>query len=407
MTPPASAPRRLAVVVSHPIQYYAPWFAALSRCEALSVRVFYLWDFGVRAQPDPGFGIPVLWDVPLLQGYEHEFVSNASRRPGTHRFFGLRNPQLVDRLVAWRPDVVLLFGYAWYSPLRLLFSHRLAAVPILLRGDSHDIGRAASRRQRLMRALRRVVFGRLRGALAVGQANAAYLEAHGVPPQRIFRAPHFVDAQRFGPWVRQDGTAARWRREHGLEPDDLVVLFAGKFEPVKRPLDLLEAWRQAYRPRTADGRRPVLVFVGGGALEAAMREQAARQADGAVRFIAFQNQRAMPAAYGAADLLVLPSASETWGLCVNEAMRCGAAAIVSANVGCGPDLIEPGRTGWIFPAGDVAALAAVLREALSDPARLRRMGEAALERAGGYSMEAATAGLLAAMDAVCGERATS
>ena len=72
---------RLAIVTTHPIQYYAPWFRHLAAGGDLDLKVFYLWDFGVTDKVDPVFGQAVRWDVPLLEGYEHEFVPNRSRRP--------------------------------------------------------------------------------------------------------------------------------------------------------------------------------------------------------------------------------------------------------------------------------------------------------------------------------------
>ena len=56
-------------------------------------------DFGVSRQVDPGFGVPVQWDVPILEGYESEFVPNLSPWPGTERFVGLWNPSLIKRPV--------------------------------------------------------------------------------------------------------------------------------------------------------------------------------------------------------------------------------------------------------------------------------------------------------------------
>jgi hypothetical protein len=106
---------RLAIVLSHPVQYYSPWFRWLRRNTSLEFRVFYLWEFGVTPQRDPQFGTSFQWDVDLLAGYDSEFVPNTSRDPGTHHFNGLDNPALTARLAAWRPDAVLLFGYNWRS----------------------------------------------------------------------------------------------------------------------------------------------------------------------------------------------------------------------------------------------------------------------------------------------------
>jgi len=98
--------------------------------------------------------------------------------------------------------------------------------------------------------------------------------------------------------------------------------------------------------------------------------------------------------------MVLPSQSETWGLVVNEAMNLECPVIVTDHVGCGPDLVIPGRTGWIYPTGDVAALSRCLGEALSDPERLRAMGVAASQEVASFSFDGLSAGLRQALAAL-------
>ena len=174
------------------------------------------------------------------------------------------------------------------------------------------------------------------------------------------------------------------------------MLFAGKFETKKRPLDLLQAFAALRHPSA------VLVFIGAGALEHELKHQAASLGQGRVIFEGFQNQSAMPRTYALADLVVLPSygSGETWGLCINEAMNLAKPVIVSSHVGCGSDLVIPGQTGWTFPAGDVPALTAALTDALSDPERLKTMGLAARAHIDSHSYTAVTAGLCRALEAV-------
>ena len=105
----------------------------------------------------------------------------------------------------------------------------------------------------------------------------------------------------------------------------------------------------------------------------------------------------MPQTYAVADVFVLPSFSETWGLAVNEAMCMSRGAIVSDHVGCARDLVIPGKTGLTFPAGDVLALSQALRAAFQDPVRLKSWGDRAAEHIRSYSYEHATAGLLDAL----------
>jgi glycosyltransferase involved in cell wall biosynthesis len=100
-------------------------------------------------------------------------------------------------------------------------------------------------------------------------------------------------------------------------------------------------------------------------------------------------------------VLVLPSdGGETWGLVVNEAMACGLPAIVSDAVGCAPDLVEDGKTGFTFPLGDCSALA----ERLASMAKLKQAGHdfspVLAQKMRDYSLDAVVEGTLRALDAV-------
>lgn len=394
---------RVAVVLSHPVQYYSPWFRDVAARDGIDLRVFYLWDFGIREALDRDFGVRLRWDVPLLEGYASELVPNRAADPGTHHFAGLDNPDLVGALVGWRPDAIVLFGYAYRSHLRVLLSPRLRRVPMLLRGDSHELAPRRGVRSRMARFARRVLFTRFAAALAVGQANLRYLVASGIAPGRVFLAPHCVDNARFRADPQRVATeAAAFRARLGVPPLARVLLFVGKFEDKKRPLDLLDAFARVHASGQAGG--TVLLLVGDGQQRAQLEARVAHhRLDSAVFFAPFQNQSQMPAVYAAGHVLVLPSfgSGETWGLCVNEAMNLGVPAIVSSHVGCGPDLVADGQTGWVVPAGEPDALAATLAEVASLPdAVLSRMGQAARDRVAAYDPGAATEGLLAALRAL-------
>jgi glycosyltransferase involved in cell wall biosynthesis len=399
---------RLAVVVSHPIQYFSPWFAHLAKQPGIELRVFYLWDFGLERRKDRDFGMSLKWDIPLLDGYAYEFVENVNSDPGTHHFNGLNNPSLVARVAVWKPDVILLFGYAYVSHLRIMLSSTLRHIPIILRGDSHNLGRPTGLKATLSRLMRRTLFRRVAAFLAVGKANSAYFLEHARHPGQVFLAPHFVDNLRFQQWSDSHREQARaWRREIGIADDAVVFGFVGKFQDKKRPFDLLKA-TDRLSPAASSGAAsyPATLFAGAGAGLQALRDLAAARIGRDVFFVPFQNQSEMPRVYSAIDVLVLPSGyGETWGLCVNEAMNLGVPAIVSDLVGCGPDLIVPGKTGWTFRSGDIDDLRRALRAALARTQSERsEMAKAVRRHIGAYSVEAATDGLLAAMASVLRDR---
>ena len=381
--------RKLAVITTHPIQYYAPWFRHIAATGDLSLRVFYLWDFGVNSRLDPGFRQTIKWDIPLLAGYEYSFVRNTSRDPGTHRFRGIWNPSIVRHVKAYAPSAILMLGYNFATCIYLIL--RVRDIPLIFRGDSHRLVRRAGMREAIRRKLIGLVFRRFSAFLYVGSANYEYFRYHDVPEKKLFRAPHAVDNERFfSSVVDARVEASKWREELGIARGDLVILFAGKLEPDKRPLDLLSAFQSAELRDTS------LLFVGSGPLEEPLKAAAA--GDPRIYFAPFQNQSLMPRTYSAGDVFVLPSHSETWGLAVNEAMCMARPVIVSDRVGCARDLVVPYQNGLIFPAGNVAALASCLREALSDRKRLQAWGQQSHVSIQDYSYSQATEGLLQAMN---------
>lgn len=400
-------PPRLAIVCSHPVQYYAPWFRHLAQNLRAEIHVFYLWDNTRPDTPDtdPGFARPVRWDTDLLSGYAHTFVPNHSPHPGTSRFSGLHNPALPALLRAWHPSAVLLFGYGWRTHLALALAWR--DCPLILRGDSHDLGRAASPApRRLARNLvLRLLFTRFAAFACVGSATRRHYLARGVPPRRIHLVPHCVDNTAFATPAADSAPAAlAWRAELGVPAHHRLVLFLGKFVPKKRPDLLLRAFAQLAPPDTT------LALVGDGPLAPALRALAAGRPN--IVFAPFQNQSAVPRVLAAADLLVLPSQGpeETWGLVVNEAMAAGLPCLVSDHVGCREDLVLENQTGWSFPAGDQAALAAALARALAamgDPSRAAALRAAALARVQAYSYPRATAALQGVLDALAAPAASS
>ncbi len=130
----------LAIVASHPIQYYAPLFQRIAQESDLNIKVFYLWDFGITNQIDRGFQQSLKWDISLLDGYEFEFVSNTSKDKGTHHLFGLQNPTLTNQVLEFNPDAILLtVSYNYISIYRFLWQLRNHNIPIIFRGDSHRI----------------------------------------------------------------------------------------------------------------------------------------------------------------------------------------------------------------------------------------------------------------------------
>jgi glycosyltransferase involved in cell wall biosynthesis len=389
---PASR-KRICFVVSHPIQYIVPLYQRLARRDDIAIKVFFTWHAGGKAIEDRGFGQAVAWDIPLTDGYAFEQVANVASDPGTQKFFGLRNPMLLDRVMSWQPDVVHINGWAWLSHLQLLHALNKRGVPTLFFGDSHLLdGDTNGPRWWIKLAVLRRVYSWPTACLFAGSANRAYFEIFGVPPQRLYPCPHAIDVGRFAePAAQREEAAARWRSELGIAADRKVLLYAGKFEPKKRPTELMRAFARLPDPSL------MLLMVGAGELQGEIDAIAA--ADPArFRILPFQNQSRMPVVYRLGDIFVLPSAfGESWGLAVNEALACGRPVIVSDRVGCAPDTVDA-SCGRIFPWDDWGEFGNIVAAVFGDPGKLADMRRAASARACAFDVGVAETALVAAVD---------
>lgn len=351
--------KRLAIISSHPIQYNAPLFRLLHERNLVDVRVFYTWsqsESGVVF--DPGFGQSRSWDIPLLEGYPYEFVPNVAQQPGSHHFWGIQNPNLIERINSYKPDAVLVFGWSFRSHLAVMRYFK-GKIPVWFRGDSTLLDEPSGWHAKtwLRRLALRMVMRYVDVAFYVGESNKRYFLAHGLRESQLIYAPHAVDNNRFGdPQGEYQAEADHWRQQLGLRADRPSFLFAGKLEAKKNVLALVEAF--VGMPHVD------LILVGNGVLEDNVRQLASRCTN--VYLLPFQNQSKMPVVYRLANYFTLPSSGpgETWGLALNEAMACGRPVIASTKCGGALDLIQPGWNGFIT-SGRVADLQQIVQQCLS------------------------------------------
>ncbi|HEY6981127.1 glycosyltransferase family 4 protein [Reyranella sp.] len=372
---------RIGFLISHPIQYWTPILRELDKlCE---LTVYFAHRQTAEQQAHAGFGVPFEWDTDIMSGYRSEFLTNVSRRPSSDSFWGCNTPGIVEKIAQGRFDAFVVPGWALWSYWQAVFACRRNGVPIMVRGDSQLI----DERRGPLRAIKQIVFPSILrcfdGFLYVGERNREYLLHYGVAPRRLFFSPHCVDNDAF----RSGSEAARQSGGSTRQTRTARILFAGKLIPRKRPLDILRA-AKLLQDRGMD---LDITFAGSGQLGEELASFA-HSAGLSVKWRGFVNQSEMPAMYAAADVVVLPSQSDTWGLVVNEAMACGVPAVVSDIVGCGPDLVVPGLTGEIFPLGDIAALSRAIEAVLRAAPEGQRRDIAA--RIAAYSPAAAARGIL-------------
>jgi glycosyltransferase involved in cell wall biosynthesis len=387
---------RLAYFVSHPIQYQAPLLRQIAADSEIYLKVFFYSDFSLKEYKDKEFGQTIKWDIPLTEGYDHEFLECWGGKRKESFFKQPIAKNITQKLTAGNFDTVWVHGWGWLCSLQAILAADKLGIPILLRGDSNGLKEPMQPVKRLTKkAFLDWLFAKASGFLCIGSLNRQFYQSYGIDKHKLFDFPHAVDNDFFQDRARLTRTDRdELRRSLNLEPDRPIILYAAKLIEKKRPQDLLAA----YRSLSLNGKSepdPYLLFVGDGMLRSQLEAEVEATGWQSIRFLGFRNQSEMPKFYDLCDVFVLPSDFEPWGLAINEVMNAGKAVVVSDCVGCSPDLIADKHNGRIFPVGNVDALAESIEWAIS---HAREAGQSSLQRIQNWSFRENIVGLTKALN---------
>lgn len=384
----------LAICLSHPIQYKSPVFRLLANQPGIQLFVYYYSNRGVVQKSNQYHGVIPAWDVPLLDGYKYQFMRNlvneekwkiASIQP-------FINPGIIKRLIADQIDVVMLHSYQYPSDWLAFIFCKIKGKEVLFYGDMYPHGRMPWLRKILHYFVSAPMIKGADACLAIGSvARQVYLDEYDVPNDRVFLAPYAVDNQSFISAVNQcRPNRIRIKEELGIHEDLPVVLCVAAMQPVKRHPDLIQAMQKIKTPAR-------LVLVGHGPMLDEVTKLC-RSLLPDTLITGFVNQSDLPRYYAIADIFVLPSRSERFGLVVNEAMCAGLPIITSAGVAASRDLVYEGENGFSFPPGDTGLLAEKINSLLVAPELRVKFGKRSLEIISNWSPEHTHLGIKQALD---------
>ena len=342
---------RVALVTNIVPPYRVPVFRRLAETPGWRLRVFTsAWtEFDRSWSVDTGD-----LDVICVPG-----ISHVERGRTRHLPLGL--PLALCR---FRPDVVVSAELGVRSWLAWLYC-AVARVPFALwTYPSRAEARAV---EGLGLTLRRALLSQARAVIGMGTQAREVIAAWGASPDAIYDAPNAHDQDGLRKALAAvDAESARRGLRAALGCRDRVALFVGRLLPSKGVALLLDAWDEL-DPELRD--EWTLCFVGDGPLAEHVHEAARMHRPGEIVSVPAVPPAEVAAFYAAAELLVLPSLREPWGLVANEAMASGLPVCGSRLAGCADDLLREGETGWLFDPRVPQDFTAALERALTCPDR--------------------------------------
>ena len=373
---------KLAYFVSHAIQYQVPLLKELSNHPEVNLKVYFLYDTSFENRVDIGFGKKIEWDIPLLEGYDHEILPH-DFSDGEISFSNPKNSlgDVKKALLSQDWDAVWFHGYGYKALLYGIWLCARKSIPFFFRAESN----LCCTSQGLLKDIFiRWLVRKATGLLWISTDNYHYYKHYGAQDHQLFFVPYAVDNAFF-----QEKTEFS---KIGLNKKNRpVILYASKFIKRKHAPMLLEAFLES----DIDAE---LWFIGDGEDMSRLQEILSHdQAQKIVKLLGFKNQTELPGYFAQCDVFVLPSEKEPFGLIINEVMNASKAIITTNEVGSARDLIKDGENGWVINAGDKNALKEALVKAIANKEQLQAMGQKSLDRINKWSYKEDICGIVAAL----------
>jgi glycosyltransferase involved in cell wall biosynthesis len=361
--------RRLVVLTEIIAPYRIPLFNALAQHPEVDLHVIFL------AETDPNLRQWQIYKDEIQ--FSYQVLPSWRKRVGKYNI--LLNRGMAGALVKAAPDVILCGGYNYAASWQSLIWARVHKIPFVLWSESNaqDLRRGHA----LVESLKTEFLRKCSGFVVPGRSALEYLRVHKIKEDVIFTAPNAVDNDFFAASaVAARQNAATRRRELALP--GRYFLFAGRLVREKGVFELLSA----YAKLDESIRQQVgLAFVGDGASRPQLEEQAASISLGVIRFAGFAQREQLATYYALAELLILPTYTDTWGLVVNEAMACGLPVILSRAAGCAADLVRENWNGLVVPPRDASSLMSAMQSLAHQPHLRATMGANSVQHISHYS----------------------
>lgn len=350
-----------------------PVAAPGTRCLLLQLEPTpYILPRALYVYRDPELHTDLIWTfVNSSQDWGHdadigELPVLLDRRVSKLRRLG-RVSRLMMNILRGRYTVAHLAGWGHWVVRLAIICCKVRGVPFSLESDTPLNRDLRNWREWVKKRIYPVLLNWAAVVIPGGTRQANLFRHYGVPEEKINVSHMTVDTRR----LRGLRTKSReeLRTDAGIADDRVLMLFVGRLIGHKG-IDFL---LRAFQAVMTECNKLDLVVIGDGPLRGEVEEFAVNH-PGRLRFLGRQNQETVVAWMRSADFLVLPSDHEPWGLVVNEAMTCGLPVVISDACGCVDDLVANGRTGLVFPAGEMKLLAEAIKQLARDEGMRTGMG---------------------------------
>lgn len=366
-----SIKRRIAIVISHPIQHFCPQYASFAKDESIDLKVFFASTLGFKKYHDPNFGKVISWDNLGLDSFNHEFLNNGELIQADKN---IDAPELETKLSEFNPDALIIYGYFQKLNRRAYRWARKNKVRLLYISDS-EMKRQSNRLADMAKFpfLFRFFSG-IDHFLTVGNSNEAYYSFYQVPAKKFIRMHFPIDITTYEKSYAQKRNLNKGIRSlFGIEDNELVLSVVGKLVSWKNQDHIIDALQMLEK----EGVYAHLFILGSGEMMDSWKKKSELLQKSQVHFMGFVTPEELPAYYAASDIYIHPASLEPHSLAISEAIYMGCPVLISDRCGSygETDDVQVNNNGFVYPCGNIRQLADMIKLLHGDPSLRKKFSE--------------------------------
>lgn len=360
--------KKVAVVISHPIQHFCPQYASWAKHGEIELKVFFGSALGYKKYYDENFKKEVSWDNLKLDEFNHVFLNGDQvLQSNAHLDAG----NLENELDTFKPDFVIIYGYFQKLQRRAKTWASKNRIKIGYISDSERRQKLSWLRETFKFLLIYKYFKSIDFFLTVGDANESYYKYYFVPQEKFLRMHFPIDISLYDEvYSHREVIRKKLRLMYRVEDDEIVLITVGKLQTFKAQDHIVKAVLDLKRI----GPKIHIIILGSGELGHILMEYQSKMERHQIHLVGFVNSVELPDFYAASDIYIHPSKKDRHSLSVSEAIYMGLPVLISNRCGSygDSDDVQEGKNGYVYEYGNILQLCSFIENLINDEQKRKR-----------------------------------
>ncbi len=363
---------KIAIVISHPIQHFCPWYANITNIEDVDLKVFFASNLGAVAYIDKNFKKEVKWSNLYLDKFKHLFLNLEETIEINSQ---LDAPELIENLNLFNPDIVIIYGY-WQKIQKKTYKWVLENNKKIVYISDTEIKRKSNYFIAIIKSIYlRYFFSKINYFMVVGDSNSSFYKSHGVDDSKLIYSPFPIDLLHFKQKKQNFiGIRKSIRSIYSIKDTEIVLSVVGKAVKWKRPMDAIKLLLALEQKTNTEF---CLFIIGSGPQLEELKIESKKLTKNRVIFPGFVMPEDLPDYYAATDIYLHTAELEPHSLAISEAIYMDCPVVLSDR--CGSyglsDDVQLGVNGEIYKCGDIVNLTNIILKLALNPILLKSFSE--------------------------------